>query len=67
MAGIQSPCMGCMERTIEPNCHDEAICDRWREFVEIKKREQAEIKRRKDQEYAEWKRRLRLKKKRTKK
>ena len=29
MCRISSPCRGCTERSIEPNCHNSEICEKW--------------------------------------
>ena len=34
------PCRGCKERTVEPNCHDEARCEKWAGYCAQKRREQ---------------------------
>lgn len=28
----QGPCKGCNDRSVEPNCHNAAICEKWAEF-----------------------------------
>ncbi len=30
----QSPCKGCEDRTVEPNCHNPEICQKWKAFRE---------------------------------
>ena len=38
---IESPCKGCTNRTVEPNCHNPDICDKWaaywKEYQEYQK------------------------------
>lgn len=33
---MTSPCKGCQERTL--GCHDVEVCQKWREYVEIRKK-----------------------------
>lgn len=34
-----SPCKGCAERSVEPNCHNPDICQKWAEWCEIHNKE----------------------------
>lgn len=33
MKVINSPCLDCKDRMIEPNCHDEKRCEKWGEYI----------------------------------
>ena len=36
---IPCPCRGCQDRTLDPNCHDAARCEKWAAFEEKKRQE----------------------------
>lgn len=39
MSMTSSPCKGCENRTVEPNCHNPDRCEKWAEFQRIHQHE----------------------------
>ena len=55
MIKSKSPCVSdCPNRSIEPNCHNIDICEKWKEYVEKAEKERKIINERRGQEQEDY-------------